>query len=101
MEIKMHQEMTINADQRAYLERKAGRLKKLAGRFWNPAAFVSIEIRGNKVADLDRAVHCSLKMPLPGETLYASAEAKTVEASMDQAEDKIVHQIEKYKGRHA
>lgn len=97
----MHKDIIISPDQRVYLERKAGRLKKLAGRFWNPAAFVSIEIRGNKVADLDRAVHCSLKMPLPGETLYASAEAKSVEAGVDEVEDKIVHQIEKYKGRHS
>lgn len=101
MEIKIHKEMRVSEQQQEYVERKVGRLKKLAGRFWNPAAFVHVELKENSVADRDRSVHCAIKMPLPGETLYATTDAKTVEACIDLVENKLVQQLDKYKGKHS
>lgn len=100
MEIKLHKEIHLNEFQSDYIQKKVARLKKLAGKFWSEASFVNVEIKKNSVADNNKLIHCALKMPLPGETLYASVDERTVEACIDLAEDKIAQQIDKYKGKH-
>ena len=100
MEVKVTKsQVNISERQHRYIEKKVMRLKKIAGRFWNPATKVAIEFKDNSGGAMQEEIGGSMKMPLPGSTLYANSKGKTVESAIDVLEEKMIQQIDKYKGK--
>lgn len=100
MQISIHSKnLTLGAGQKDYIQVKVEKLASLADRIKDESSEIKVEIDKSKSKYHDQKIVCEITMFVPGAVLRSETKEASVEASVDEAEAKLITQIERYKSK--
>lgn len=89
----------LTSEQKDYIEKKIGSLKKYADRIADEATKVRVEVSEKKIKSRGNPIFCQVTMSVPRAIIRAEVGASKVEEAIDLVESKLRKQIERYKSK--
>jgi len=89
--------ISLNDDQKDYIEKKINNLTKLAKRIDDESSQTTIEVE--KLSSSPHRISLIVNVKVPAHLFRAEIEAKKIEEAIDICEEKLRSQIEKYKAK--
>jgi len=83
-----------------YVTKKIGKLDKYLPRTLRDAAHAEVKLKENKAKSNKVLYACEVTLHLPGETLQVQESTLNSYAAVDIVEEKLKHQLQKYKDQH-
>ncbi|MBI5414610.1 ribosome-associated translation inhibitor RaiA [Candidatus Peregrinibacteria bacterium] len=98
MTVQLHsRNLSLTENQKEYLQKKAEKILHFSRRAGDESSRIQVDVNEEKTEDKTKHMHCIVNVFVPKSTLHAESFAQTVEAAIDVCEEKLKHQMEKYK----
>lgn len=91
--------LSLSEEQKDYIEKKAEKLLHYSKRADDESSRITVDVNSEGVKDKKSRIHCIVNVFIPQSTLHAESYGQTPQAAMDQCEEKLKVQVEKYKGK--
>lgn len=91
--------LSVDDDLRKYATRKIGKLDKYLSRAARQSAHAEVFLKIGKAKDKQQAT-CEVTLNLPHETISVHETTINLYAAIDIVEEKLKHQLQKYKEQH-
>jgi putative sigma-54 modulation protein len=92
--------MTVGDDLQKYVTKKLGRLDKYISRHARESAHAEVKLKEGRGKGAEQRT-CEVVVYLPHETFTISESTVNIFAAVDIVEEKLKHQLRKYKEKHA
>lgn len=87
----------LNDEEKDYIQKKMMHLEKLAEELVDESSMIRVDVRQNKIKHSDKHISIQVTLFVHPVVIRAEDNGTTVEEATDIAEEKLRHQIERYK----
>lgn len=99
MNVQIHsKKLKLSDDQKEYLTRKSEKILHYSKRADDESSRISVEVDNENTKDKNH-IRCVVNIHVPGDTLHAESYSTTVHSCIDECEEKLKSQIDRYKGK--